>query len=152
MSHCRLNSQDIQSLARVNVEGKLPQLRHLDISDYEQKFEISDLFAHSSQWNQLTTPETNDYNVLNVACVLLASLEELRLKFLTEDPPVTRCWPGLKVIRLDFKDGLSCIADGVERGMFPSVVTVKILGLYDDEERIIPSLFKLYKANISVIE
>ena len=32
LSYCGLNSNDLQSLARANVEGKLPQLRHLDIS------------------------------------------------------------------------------------------------------------------------
>ena len=65
--------------------------------------------------------------------------------------PVTRCWLGLKVIRLNNHKGLSCIADGVERGMFPSVVTVIIFSLHE-QERVIPSLFKLYKANISFIE
>ena len=34
LKSCLLNSEDTQSLARANVEGKLPQLEHLDISGY----------------------------------------------------------------------------------------------------------------------
>ena len=108
LSHCRLNSQDIQGLARANVECKLPLLRDLNISGYEQKFEISDLFEHSSQWNQLNTLDTSDCDVLNVKSGFLTSLEELNLEFLPEKDlllPVTRCWLGLKVIRLNNHKG-----------------------------------------------
>ena len=49
LSHCDLNSDDLQSLARANVEGKLPQLEHLNIS--YNSVDISDLFTHSAQWN-----------------------------------------------------------------------------------------------------
>ena len=42
---CDLNTNDVQSLTRANVEGKLPELRHLDVS--HNKVEISDLFTHS---------------------------------------------------------------------------------------------------------
>ena len=48
---CLLNSNDLQSLARANVEGKLPQLRHLDIS-HNLDDTINNLFTHSTQWNQ----------------------------------------------------------------------------------------------------
>ena len=138
----------------IKLEKQVPQLRHLDISGNHNN-EISDLFAYSSQWNRLETLATSDSKVLNVACVLLASLEKLYLS-LTEKvenslPPVTRCWWGLKVIGLESETGVRHIADGVERGMFPSVVTVMI-GYNREEDRVIPSLSKLYKANISVIE
>ena len=53
MSHCGLNSDDVHSLVQAEVEGKLPQLKHLDISE-NQTFKISDLFTDSAQWNQLT--------------------------------------------------------------------------------------------------
>ena len=33
LSDCGLNSQDLCSLAQASLEGRLPQLRHLDISD-----------------------------------------------------------------------------------------------------------------------
>ena len=41
----------MQSLAGANIEGKLPQLRHLDISHNWEN--TRDLFAHSAQWNHL---------------------------------------------------------------------------------------------------
>ena len=47
---CELNANDLQSLARANVEGKLPQLRHLNISDKNLYNKISDLFTHSAKW------------------------------------------------------------------------------------------------------
>ena len=65
---CDLNSSDLQSLARANVEGKLPQLRHLDIS-WNNDVEIRDLFTRSAQWNQLTTPGTADLSVLNIELI-----------------------------------------------------------------------------------
>ena len=45
---CLLNSNDLQSLALANVEGKLPQLRHLDIS-HNLDDTINNLFTHSTQ-------------------------------------------------------------------------------------------------------
>ena len=74
-----MNPNDVQSLARANVEGKLPQLRHLDI--YGNDVEISDLFTHSAQLNQLKTLGTADGNILNIEPEFLTSLEELRVSW-----------------------------------------------------------------------
>ena len=168
---CELNSSDLQSLARANVEGKLPQLRHLDIADTdisdlyalipqrsqldipgELKFEISDLFAHSSQWNQLKTLCTSDGNILNIGPDLLTSLEKLCLTWHHWDanqlPQVTRCWSGLKTIQLASEEGITCVADSVEQGMFPTLTTVKLKFNYSSVNKL--SLFKLFKANIFV--
>ena len=152
---CKLNSEDLQSLSRASVEGKLPQLRHLDISG---KTTISDLFSHSAEWNQLKTLTASDTDILNVETNFLTSLEKLQLlifRITTKIyagkgwPSVTRCWSGLKVIELD-KGDIHSLADGVERGMFPALTTVRI-----DEphvsENAVPSLFKLHKANMSVV-
>ena len=147
---CELNANDLQSLARANVEGKLPQLRHLNISDKNLYNKISDLFTHSAKWNQLTTLGTTDGSILNVDPEFLTSLEELRLSRSEENqfPPVIRCWSGLKTIHLNY-DGITCVADGVERGMFPDLTTVKLLCTYPGLNAI--SLFKLFKANIVII-
>ena len=142
---CGLNANDLQSLARTNAEGKLPQLRHLDIAD-ENRYKNSDLFTHSAQWNQLKTLGTADRNILNIGPKFLISLEELCLTWLLGLPHVTRCWSGLKTIKLDCEDGLPCIDDGVERGMFPDLTTVRCYE-FDPEEL---SLFKLFKANIFI--
>ena len=147
---CELNSNDLQSLARANVEGKLRQLRHLNISDENLYNKISDLFTHSAQWNQLTTLGTTDGSILNVESEFLTSLEELRLSRSEENqfPLVTRCWSGLKTIQLNY-EGITCVADSVERGMFPDLTTVRLLCTYPGLNAI--SLFKLFKANIVII-
>ena len=77
LSDCELYSEDLQSLARANVEGKLPQLRHLDISYNDEG--ISDLFTHSAQWNQLQTFATSNEDFINADPECLTSLEELIL-------------------------------------------------------------------------
>ena len=143
---CKLNSNDVQSLARANVEGKLPQLRHLDIT-HSSDDKISHLFTHSAQWNQLTTLTTSDKNVLNVEPKCLTSLEKLNLwAWGKPDQSITRKWSCLKVIESGDKGPAGCIADGVERGMFPSLTTMKCAAK-DDVELFI---FKLLQANICV--
>ena len=151
LSFCNLNSEDIQSLARANVEGKLPQLEHLDISG-EQTLEISNLFTHSTQWNQLKTLDTTDRNILNVETEFLTSLEKLCLRWYHWDkntlPPVTRRWSGLKTIQIKSEKGITCVADGVERGMFPDLTTVGLEFSHFSVDKLL--LFKLFKANIFV--
>ena len=147
LMNCKLNSNDLQSLAQANAQGKLPQLKHLDITgNYE--IEILDLFAHSAHWNQLTNFATSDGNVLNVEPEFLTTLEELRLwpDVQSQLPSVRRQWSHLKVIQVT-KTEVRCIADGVERGMFPSLTTVRY-GEYHGKDRKV--LMKLYKANIWV--
>ena len=142
-----LNSDDLQSLARANVEGKLPQLRHLVIPE-NNDVKISDLFTHSAQWNQLKTLGTSDGNILNIEPEFLTSLEELRISR-PSLPDVTRCWSGLKTIVLDDATPIPYIADGVERGMFPDLKIVR--GCYECAHQVSAmSLFKLFKANIVV--
>ena len=141
----------MQSLARASVEGKLPQLRHLDISCNDE--EISDLFTHSAQWNQLKTLRISDPNILNLDPEFLTSLEKLcltRLFWLKGDEllDVTRCWSGLKTIELESEEGLPSIVDGVERGMFPALTTLKFWHNYHSIDKLL--LFKLLKANIFV--
>ena len=145
---CELNSNDLQSLARANVEGKLPQLRHMDI--YMNDVGISDLFTHSAQWNQLKTLRTSDVSVLNVEPECFPSLEKLILHTKSfqrlEIPSVSRRWSRLKVIDVWDDDSARCIADGVEQGMFPSLTTLR----YSRKGYKNPFFFKLLKANISV--
>ena len=150
LEDCELNATDLQSLARASVEGKLPQLRHLDISRNDE--EISDLFTHSAQWNQLTTLRTSDVNVLNVDPECLTSLEELRVSWHDDITfsCVTRCWSGLKTIKLVCGADIPVVEDGVERGMFPdlTIVTGCCAFAYELDPL---TLFKLFKANIVVM-
>ena len=92
---CSRKARDVQSLARTNVEGKLPQFEHLDISHNDN------LFAHLAQWNQLKILCTSDESILNVEPDFLTSLEELRYSWKlglkeNEISPITRCWSGFE--------------------------------------------------------
>ena len=152
-----LNSDDLQRLAKAEAEGKLPQLEHLDTSGYGyNNVQIDNLFTHSAQWNQLTTITTSDENILNVAPEFLTSLEELILyRHGRVDRSITREWLRLKAIRVDVdvdligknlpRSIIHCIVDGVERGMFPSLKTVR------SYRRVpIPIQLKLFRANRSI--
>ena len=136
-------------LARANVEGKLPQLRHLDISHVSafEQYEISDLFTHSAQWNQLTTFGTSDPSVLNIEPGFLTSLQELILVSASlESVTVTRSWPHLQKFKLKRSQIYSHIVDGVARGLFPALKTFR----YSDDNMSESDLFKLHKTKISV--
>ena len=146
MDDCSLNSGDLQSLAKAEAKGKLPQLKHLDIS-FNRNVEISDLFTHSARWNQLTTFVTSDGNVLNLDSDFLTSLEKIII-FVSVDRSITQQWPRLKFIKVwnnDHDDTARCIVDGVERDMFPSLTTVRCTAAVP-----IPLKLKLFRANISV--
>ena len=84
---CKLNSDDLLALSQASAEGKLPQLRDLDISE-NNTLKISDFFTNSVKWNQLKTLTTGDWNFLNAEPQFLTSLEELDLSL--EAP---RCHP-----------------------------------------------------------
>ena len=55
LSNCRLISNDLISLAKANIENKLPSLRHLDISGnwFEYHSSIRRMFAHNAKWESL---------------------------------------------------------------------------------------------------
>ena len=144
LTECYLNSDHVQSLAKAEAEGKFPQIKHLDIS-LNLNADIGDLFTHSAQWNRLTTLATSDANVLNVQPEFLISLEELHMDgvLFKLTPQITRQWLCLKVIEVYPEDVVRCIVEGVERGMFPALTTVR-------GEVPIPLEFKLLRANVSV--
>ena len=50
---CELELLDLSSLAQANVTGRLPKLRHLDISSNGPYMDPSSLFDFSCEWNQL---------------------------------------------------------------------------------------------------
>ena len=143
-----LSSEDLRALCEADVEGKLPQLKQLDISG-SQMSGISDLFTHSTQWNQLTTLGTADLRVLNIEPEFLTSLEELILESASSKAiTVTRSWPHLQKLKLDVNRSeiYRHVIDGVDRGLFPALEIIR----YSGHDISSSDLFKLYKANISV--
>ena len=83
---CGLNPQDLRSLTKASLEGRLPQLKHLDISEND-KLDLRGLFENGCTWSQLKglsislVDEISDYKWLarNVRLGCLSSVEQLRL-------------------------------------------------------------------------
>ena len=100
LQDCALNSEDFLSLAQgiSNVQGKLPQLRHLDISQNNNIAITQDLFSHSVKWNQLLTLATDDTNILNIGTDKLCSLRELKLPSMESSIKITRSWESIQEI------------------------------------------------------
>ena len=53
LSDCELNCVDLKSLARAKVEGKIPELKHLDISLNDKIHGHVDFLFDNSSWNSL---------------------------------------------------------------------------------------------------
>ena len=83
---CGLNAKDLRSLTKASLEGRLPGLKHLDIS-VNDNLDIRRLFQNGSTWSQLKglsislVDEISDYKWLarSVELGCLSSLEQLRL-------------------------------------------------------------------------
>ena len=54
LNDCGLNSDDLSSLTQAGVEGRLPELKHLDLSDNEATIgQWRHLFSHGQKWSHL---------------------------------------------------------------------------------------------------
>ena len=151
LRQCEMNSMDLGSLARANIQDKLPVLRHLYIS-LNENVVISQLFSHSVKWNKLLTLASDDTNVFNVGLDKLRSLQELKIPTSNSSTNITRSWPSLQEI--DVVEPSSCrsgdkvlsdIADGVEKGFFPNLKTVWCLNTSSSA-----TCFKFCRAQITV--
>ena len=58
LSNCCLKRPDLLCLAQANVEGWLPMLRHLDISNNTDFGNLRDLFAFGSEWQTIENLRT----------------------------------------------------------------------------------------------
>ena len=85
LSNCKLNSLHLRSLAQAEMDGKLPQLKQLDLSHNKQPFgKIDDLFQLGCMWQGLLSLNFEgcssiSFPYLNrkVQCGCLSLLEEL---------------------------------------------------------------------------
>ena len=153
---CGLSKQDVRSLAQASVECRLPNLKHLDLSENEQIDGSRHLFDLNCRWDSLLSlnieckdqqtyggEEFSDFLHLTDKSLsgCLSFLEELR--FSTQKPdyvPMVKssCWPRLKTLQIssrswNWKQFLSPLADLVDRGgddVLPSLeaVTLCLLG------------------------
>ena len=150
-SDCGLNSQNLCSLAQASVEGRLPQLTHLDISKNPEA-ELHQLFTVSCHWNQLLKLNIMGIRYQTMQSGCLQSLQELSLsdcRILV----VNLLWPKLQILCIDNSNAeiLEQIGDARERSL-PNIMTVCIQTGHDMSSVHQPAVFNLIKRNISVHE
>ena len=142
LSNCGLNSQDLCHLAIASVKGRLPVLRHLDIS--ENKY-ISDkldyLFENGCKWEQLNnlnieqrTIARNDFNSLlnNVESGCLRSIQKLALTTDRLDGIEKHRWTDLSHFSISctehsFMKILDRVDKTVQNDMLPKLAELKLI-------------------------
>ena len=145
---CGLYPNDIRYLAQANVDGLLPKLKYLNLSDNKTSDGCKHLFEFNSRWENMLClnierTDEQSYGVFDDFLHLtqkslsgcLGLLEELIVT--TENPDYVpkikrQCWSRLKSIKisshtLSWKQVLSPLADLVDRGgdeVLPSLEVV----------------------------
>ena len=160
LSGCCLNSEDLCNLAQASVEGKLPHLKHLDIS---QNWAIcfDDMFQASCTWHQLIK-----LNIAEIGCkssdqmtekMRSGSLHLLHEISVSDDQILSYKWQKLQRICLFNKDLLDKVANAIDEDRFPALCSVCFQSLHStyidplktDLNRD-PAVHKLVEKNISV--
>ena len=149
LSGCVLGPQDFSHLAQASVNGKLPELKHLDVS--HNMGDLDGLFEYSCKWERLerlniedetnatsgptSNPSSLDILAKKVRLGCLGSLRELR--FTTGGgnyyPKTTRNlrWSSLSTLHVRHA-GTECsavlepIAHAVQDGQFPFLSVVRV--------------------------
>ena len=140
LSDCGLNSQGLCSLAQANVEGRLPQLIHLDISE-NRACELAYLFHDNCKWETLfslyivDTGQTPQQLLVasKIASGCLQSLQQLRTAGLTVENLLDKITIPLKHLqRLEV--AVKCVQDTgkilqyistvVDKNLLPALNTV----------------------------
>lgn len=153
VSDCDLDPEDVRSLARANLAGRLPELKHLDVSgNAGVRGNLSCLFENSCTWDQLLSldithyagiVDSTDVKVLysKVGSGCLGSLRELG--FTTDSTSLSEVynqveWRHLAKLKLftndaesspcedDFAGTLALIADAVDERRYPVLNTVTV--------------------------
>ena len=137
LSDCGLNAQDLNSLAKANAKGRLPELKHLDISNNDElKGYVRYLFEHGCKWEKLLhlnvdgkVPTRYSQFVRLVQSGCLQSLEFLRFSAggdFSQRTGVT--WSSLKSVHISSStcskgEIVSAVHTLAEQGEFPSLNT-----------------------------
>ena len=149
LSGCVLGPQDFSHLAQASVNGKLPELKHLDVS--HNMSDLDGLFEYPCKWGRLeylnienepnatsgptSNPSSLDILAKKVRSGCLGSLRELR--FTAGDgnyyPRTTRNlrWSSLSTLHISHAGNecsavLEPIAHAVEDGQFPLLSVVRV--------------------------
>ena len=131
MRNCDLSSENLSSLARSNTEGKLPELKHLDIARNNITDVLQSLFSHNCRWNQLLTLNILDSYQDPPIEVSMDSLKSLRNLIIPDETLnllilSKKSWASLRSLRIfvNNEDILLCLADAHEQGLFPALQNV----------------------------
>ena len=163
LRHCRLRITDLTSLARACNEGKIPQIKHLDISDNwipDQCSGLNAFFENKCTWNQLLSlnfrgtltvnDELNDF----VASGCLSSLHELSAIKLN-NWAITTNWQNLQKLCVHGcdKDALKTVFDALKRGFLPALNILCVQHPFSYREFLqIDTVRYLLESNINVHE
>ena len=159
LSNCGLNTGDLCSLVLASVEGRLPELSHLDISD-NREIDFHDLFQASCYWKgleRLNIIETEDFSKTvteqkkTISSKCLKSLQQLSVSD-SKISSFTRCWTNFRKLNITHctVSHLKEVSDAVEQGVLPGLHSVCVRGCYKLSE--MPPVPRLLKANISLHE
>ena len=177
LSNCRLTSDDLKSLAKGSVEGKLPVLRHLDISlNPECEDHLECLFHFSCTWPSLLTLNVQQHcikqdseardrfprNVEVLFCQVeagcLSNIEEISLTTIIF-PRIDQMGPWKRLKRVNIlapsDEILQVIVKMVEKKLLPSlevlsVVVSNAIFPTGNSMRVLEAKYALAKSNICV--
>ena len=143
LSNCQLNLEDLPALAKADVEGRLPELYNLDISQNVE--DVDNLFSSGCKWENLVSLDIRyDFGLgdsLNgleafVKLGCLCSLQNLRFyvdaakKVFTELSGTK--WPNLRTLEIvstlrDIEYALKYAKDLIKTDCYPSLRTVCVV-------------------------
>ena len=144
LKNCKLVTNDLRSLAVINLEGKLPELSLLDISHNESlSGETCHLYERSSTWKRLVS-----LNVEHCGTAALSKMSELNSKYLPllHDlrcsigkehkilPLGDTCrWECLRTLTISTEDDNDCcqllgsLVNLVDRNLLPSLTSILLV-------------------------
>ena len=140
LSDCWLNSDDLRSLAQANKKGRLPKLKHLDISQNPNiKTGRETFFCYDAKWEELNCliidrAEGGISNIFSQENDCLVNLKEVIFHAPGKgilDENCSKCWVSLTKVEItcvieDFTRTMIGFVYNIERGNLPSLETIKI--------------------------
>ena len=147
LKECRLNEEDLKSLAQASSKDRLPKLKYLDLSFNNQIIcKCEHLFCCSAKWNTLevlllqfdTDPSDEDFYTLQkmVACGGLKSLEKLHISVSEAVISSNQSWENLSELYLSAYPSTSLaklytnIANAAEYDVFPALRSIYVANIY----------------------
>ena len=141
LNDCSLDAHNLYSLAEVSQAGRLPNLRHLDLSDNKQKH-LKCLFENPYALNKrhslhgrgtIDDSDIVDFAKMAKCSGLAHSLQELGVDRFWN---LNVQWPQMKTLCLSYcsEYSLQSIADAVDQGFLPvlNTICVDVVNVFDD--------------------